>query len=167
MAEIQRRRSTLSNTVKDGKSDNYKLILGEYLLKAGQITRGHLEEATKWLRMHPNDFLSRFLLRKNYVEPNTIPSVLSRQYSYPLVNLADREIPREVLDLIPYDQAKRLMVIPYQVKDNRIMVAMLEPTNNKSVEEITSLTRLQVVPVVVGEKDLVTAFKTHYHISDE
>jgi hypothetical protein len=83
MAEIPRRRSTLSSTLKDQKADNYKLILGEYLLKAGQITRGHLEEATKWLRQHPSDFLSRFLLRKNAVEGNTNPRVLSRQYRYP------------------------------------------------------------------------------------
>ncbi|MDR1164276.1 MAG: type IV-A pilus assembly ATPase PilB [Deltaproteobacteria bacterium] len=166
MAEISRRRSTLSNTVKDQKSDNYKLILGEYLLKAGQITRGHLEEATKWLKQHPNDFLSRFLLRKGYVEANTIPSVLSRQYSYPMVNLTDREIPEQALRLVPYATAKKYMVIPYQVKDNKVMIAMLEPTNNKVVEELTTLTKLQVVPVVVNERDLVTAFKVHYHIDE-
>ncbi|MDR2350723.1 MAG: Flp pilus assembly complex ATPase component TadA, partial [Deltaproteobacteria bacterium] len=167
MAEITRRRSTLSNTVKDQSGDNYKLILGEYLLKAGQITRGHLEEATKWIRQHPKDFISRFLLRKGYVEANTIPSVLSRQYSYPMVNLTDREISQQALDLVPYETAKKYMVIPYQVKDNKVMMAMLEPTNNKVVEELTTLTKLQVVPVVVSEKDLVTAYKVHYKISEE
>jgi type IV pilus assembly protein PilB len=167
MAEISRRRSTLSGTVKDQNTDNYKLILGEYLLKAGHITRGQLEEATKWLRQHPKDFLSRFLLRKGYVETNTVPSVLSRQYSYPMVNLADREIAAEALNLVPYEVAKKYMVIPYQIKDSKVMMAMVEPTNNKVVEELTNLTKLQVVPVVVNERDLVTAFKIHYKISDE
>jgi type IV pilus assembly protein PilB len=167
MAEVTRRRSTLSGTVKDQNAENYKLILGEYLLKAGHITRGQLEEATKWVRQHPKDFLSRFLLRKGYVEANTIPSVLSRQYSYPMVNLTDREIGAEVIALVPYESAKRFMVIPYQVKDSKVMMAMLEPTNNKAVEELTALTKLQVVPVVVNERDLVTAYKVHYKISDE
>ncbi|MDR2459902.1 MAG: type IV-A pilus assembly ATPase PilB [Deltaproteobacteria bacterium] len=167
MAEISRRRSTLSSTVKDQVSDNYKLILGEYLLKAGQITRGHLEEGTKWLKVHPKDFLSRFLLRKGYVESNTIPSVLSRQYSYPMVNLTDREIAPQTLNLVPYETAKKYMVIPYLVKDNKVMMAMLEPTNNKVVEDLTNITKMQVVPVVVSERDLVTAFKVHYKISDE
>jgi type IV pilus assembly protein PilB len=167
MAEISRRRSTLSGTVKDQNADNYKLILGEYLFKAGHITRGQLEEASKWLRQHSKDFLSRFLLRKGYVEANTIPSVLSRQYSYPMVNLTDREIGADVLKLVPYDVAKKFMVIPYQMKDNKVMMAMLEPTNNKVVEELTALTKLQVVPVVVSEKDLVAAFKVHYKISAE
>jgi type IV pilus assembly protein PilB len=166
MAEISRRRSTLSGTVKDHGSDNYKLILGEYLLKAGQITRGHLEEAIKWLSSHPKDFLSRFLLRKGYVENNTIASVLSRQYSYPMVNLSDREIPANVLSLIPFEVAKRYMVLPYQAKDNKVMMAMLEPTNNKVVEELTTLTKCQVTPVVTTEKDLIGAFKTHYKISE-
>jgi type IV pilus assembly protein PilB len=167
MAEISRRRSTLSGTVKDHGSDNYKLILGEYLLKAGQITRGHLEEAIKWLSGHPRDYLSRFLLRKGYVENNTIASVLSRQYSYPMVNLTDREIPASVLSLVPYDLAKKHMVIPYQAKDNKVMMAMLEPTNNKVVEELTNVTKYQVVPAVTTEKDLLGAFKNHYKISEE
>jgi type IV pilus assembly protein PilB len=166
MAEISRRRSTLSGTVKDHGSDNFRLILGEYLLKAGQITRGHLEEAIKWLSGHPKEFLSRFLLRKGYVENNTIASVLSRQYSYPMVNLADREIPESLLKLVPYDLAKRFMCIPYQSRENKLMMAMLEPTNNKAVEELTNLTKHQLVPAVTTEKDLIGAFKTHYKISE-
>jgi type IV pilus assembly protein PilB len=166
MAEISRRRSTLSGTVKDQSSDHYRLILGEYLLKAGQITRGHLEEATKWLKVHPTDFISRFLLRKGYVEPNTVPSVLSRQYSYPMVNLNERDIPKNILDLVPYNIARRTMSIPYQTKDNKLLVAMLEPTNNKVVEELANLTKLQVIPAVINERELINAFKRHYNIDD-
>jgi type IV pilus assembly protein PilB len=166
MAEISRRRSTLSGTIKDQASDNYRMILGEYLLKAGQITRGHLEEATKWLRGHPKDTMSRFMLRKGYVEGNTIPSVLSRQYSYPMVNLNEREIPANVLGLVPYEVASRHMVIPYQSKDNKLLMAMVEPTNNKVVEELANLTKLQVVPAVITERDLLTAYRQHYRIDD-
>ncbi|MDR1308624.1 MAG: Flp pilus assembly complex ATPase component TadA, partial [Deltaproteobacteria bacterium] len=166
MAEISRRRSTLSGTIKDQSADHYRLILGEYLLKAGQITRGHLEEATKWLRTHPSDTISRFLLRKGYVETNTIPSVLSRQYSYPMVNLNDRDIPRQIIDLVPYAVARRCMLVPYQAKDNKLLVAMMEPTNNKNVEEVSVLTKMQVVPAVITETDLISAFKTHYGIND-
>jgi type IV pilus assembly protein PilB len=166
MAEISRRRSTLSGTIKDQSQDHFRLILGEYLLKAGQITRGHLEEATKWIKTHPQDLISRFFLRKGYVEANTIPSVLSRQYSYPVVNLADREVPKAVLDLVPYQVCRRIMAFPYQSKDNKLMLAMLEPTNNKLVEEVAALTKLQVVPAVITERDLINAFKTHYKIDE-
>jgi type IV pilus assembly protein PilB len=166
MAEISRRRSTLSGTIKDHSSDHFRLILGEYLLKAGQITRGHLEEATKWLKTHPTDTISRYLLRKGYVDQNTIPSVLSRQYSYPMVNLNEREIPRQVLDLVPFAVARKGMLIPYQVKDNKLLIAMVEPTNNKLVEELTSSTKHQVAPAVISEKDIVAAFKVHYNMDD-
>jgi type IV pilus assembly protein PilB len=166
MAEISRRRSTLSGTIKDQSSDHFRLILGEYLLKAGQITRGHLEEATKWLKSHPTDSISRFLLRKGYVEGNTIPSVLSRQYSYPMVNLNERELPKNLLELVPYNMARRFMAIPYQVKDNKLLVAMVEPTNNKLVEEFASQTKLQISPAVITERDLINAFKQHYKIDD-
>ncbi|MDR3134499.1 MAG: Flp pilus assembly complex ATPase component TadA, partial [Deltaproteobacteria bacterium] len=166
MAEISRRRSTLSATVKDQSTDHFRLILGEYLLKAGQITRGHLEEATKWIKTHPTDSISRFLLRKGFIEMNTIPSVLSRQYSYPMVNLTDRDIPKQVVDMVPYNIARRCMLMPYQFKDNKLMAAMLEPTNNRMVEEVAALVKAQVLPAVTTERDIITAFKAHYKISD-
>ncbi|MDR1677574.1 MAG: Flp pilus assembly complex ATPase component TadA, partial [Deltaproteobacteria bacterium] len=166
MAEITRRRSTLSATIKDHSTDHFRLILGEYLLKAGQITRGHLEEATKWLKSHPTDSISRFMLRKNYIEQNTIPSVLSRQYSYPMVNIAEREIPKQVLDMVAYNTCRRHMLLPYQFKDNKLLVAMVEPTNNHVVEEIANLTKLQVIPAVTSERDMITAFKIYFKISE-
>jgi type IV pilus assembly protein PilB len=102
----------------------------------------------------------------NYIEANTIPSVLSRQYSYPMVNLADRDIPKQVVDMVPYNVARRCMMMPYQLKDNKLMVAMVEPTNNKYVEELANTIKMQVVPAVTTERDLINAFKVHYKINE-
>ncbi len=167
MAETNRRSSSLSGVVKDQSGESFRLLVGDYLMRAGHITRGQLEEGTKWLRSHPDDFLSVFLLKKNYVESGTVASVLSRQYNFPLINLAEREIPAEVTAVLPYDKAKKFMAVPYNKKDNKLYLAMIEPTNAKAVEELTALTQHQVMLGVAPLQSVVDTFRRLYGLSDE
>ncbi|MDR0882724.1 MAG: Flp pilus assembly complex ATPase component TadA, partial [Candidatus Adiutrix sp.] len=167
MAETSRRTSTLSGTVKDQSAESYRLLVGDYLMRAGHITRGQLEEGTKWLKGHADEFLSVFLLKKNYIESSTVSIVLSRQYNFPLISLAERDIPPEAIAVIPYDLAKKFMAVPYNKKDNKLYLAMLEPTNNKVVDELTALTKHQLMLGVAPLQSIVDAFKRIYNISDE
>jgi len=167
MAELPRRSSSLSGTVKDQSAESFRLIVGDYLLRAGHITRGQLEEATKWLKSHPQDFISIFLLKKNYIESSTVSQVLSRQYNFPMINLAERDVLPEVTSLLPYEQAKKYMAVPYNKKDNKLYVAMLEPTNTKQVDEMTALTKHQLMLGSAPMKEIIDAFKKLYGISDD
>ncbi|MGL4209550.1 MAG: type IV-A pilus assembly ATPase PilB, partial [Candidatus Adiutrix sp.] len=167
MAEANRRGSSLSGTVKDQSVEGFRLLVGDYLLRAGHITRGQLEEGTKWLKRNPGSFLSVFLLKKNYIEEATVPTVLSRQYSYPIINLPEREMMPDAPGILRYEQAKKYMAVPYSKKENKLYVAMIEPTNNKVVEELTALTKFQIVPGVASFSGLVTALQKIYKISDE
>ncbi|MDR1922684.1 MAG: type IV-A pilus assembly ATPase PilB [Candidatus Adiutrix sp.] len=167
MAETLRRSSSLSGTVKDQSTEGYRILIGDYLMRAGHITRGQLEEGTKWLKSHPEGFLSVFFLKKGYIEPATVSIVLSRQYSYPTINLAEREPWPDAVRLLPYAQAKKCMAVPYAKKDNKLYLAMLEPTNNKAVEELAAVTKHQIVPGVATFKAVVDAFRATYNISEE
>ena len=166
MAEASRR-TALSGTIKDQSAESYRLLVGDYLMKAGHITRGQLEEGTKWLRSHSEGLLSEFLLKKNYIETSTVCTVLSRQYNFPIINVAEREFVPELATLIPYETAKKFMAVPYTKKDNKLYVAMLEPTNNKVVEELANISKHQLLLGVATFKDIVEAFRKLYKISDE
>ncbi|MDR2945574.1 MAG: Flp pilus assembly complex ATPase component TadA [Candidatus Adiutrix sp.] len=168
MADLSRRgASSLTGTVKDQSAESFRLLVGDYLLKAGHITRGQLEEATKWIKSRPEVFLSAFLLKKNYIESGTVSTVLSRQYNFPTINLADREITPELTTLLPYETAKKYMAVPYNKKDNKLYVAMLEPTNGRHSEELAALTKHQMMLGVAPFRDIVETFRRVYGISDE
>ena len=59
MAETDRRASRFGGTVKDQTAEAQRLLVGDYLLRAGQITRGQLDEAKKWLKANPDQFTSK------------------------------------------------------------------------------------------------------------
>ncbi|UQZ89467.1 type IV-A pilus assembly ATPase PilB [Deltaproteobacteria bacterium Smac51] len=167
MAETSRRSSTFGGTVKDQTSESYRLMVGDYLLRAGHITRGQLEEGTKWLKGHPEGFISIFLLKKNYIESATVSIVLSRQYNFPMINLPEREIPAEAPSLLPYDLAKKYMAVPYNKKDNKLYLAMLEPTNSRAVEELAGLTKHQLMVGVAPLQTIVDTFSRLYNIDEQ
>ena len=166
MAESIRRGSTLGATVKDQSAESYRLIVADYLLRAGHITRGQLEEAAKWLKGNPQGFVSAFLLKKNYIESGTVPTVLSRQYNFPAINLPEREVPPEALTSMPYELARKYMAVPYNKKEGKLYVAMLEPANAKMLEEMSAQIRQQVVPGVAPYQALADAFLRLYNISE-
>jgi type IV pilus assembly protein PilB len=167
MAESIRRGSSLGGTVKDQSSEGFRLLVADYLLRAGHITRGQQEEAAKWMKAHPQSFVTEFLFKQNYIENSTVPTVLSRQYNFPSVNLGEREVPPEALAAMPYDTAKKYMAVPYNKKENKLYLAMLEPTNTRMLEELSAQLKHQIMPGVTTYQDIVEAFQRLYSISDE
>ena len=167
MAEVTRRSSMLGGTIKDQSSEGCRLIAADYLLRAGHITRSQQEEAAKWLKNNPKGFVTEFLLKKHYIETATMPTVLSRQYSIPSINLSEREIPSEILALLPYELAKKYMAVPYNKKENRLYLAMLEPTNPKTIEEISAQLNHEVVPGVASFQAIIDSFRRLYNISED
>ena len=166
MASISKRGIGAASIVKDQRGDTYRLVIGDYLMRVGHITRSQLEEATKWIRTNPNGFLTSFLLKKNYIEPNTVCTVLSRQYNIPTINLAEREIELELSKIVPYEVAKKFMCVPYNKKDNKLYLAMLEPTNSRAVTDITKAVRHQVMLGVAPLQSIVDTFRDLYKIDD-
>ncbi|MFH1090416.1 MAG: type IV-A pilus assembly ATPase PilB [Pseudomonadota bacterium] len=166
MADLARRQSSLAGTIKDTSADEYKYLVGEYLSKAGQIAQKHLNEAKDHVKKY-GGFLGSYLLRNAYIEENTIPSLLSRQYNYSVVAVSEREIEQKVVNLLPYEIAKKYFAFPVQLKTGVLNVAMTEPTNNFAVDEIKSVVKVPVKASVATEKEIIEAYKKYYNIPDE
>jgi type IV pilus assembly protein PilB len=167
MAESIRRDSTLGGAVIDQGAESHRLIAADCLLRAGHITRGQQEEAARWLDRHPQGFVTEFLLKRDYIETDAVAEVLSRQYNFPLINLAGLSAPPEVLALMPYELARKHMAIPYHKKGNKLYLAMLEPTNRRMLDDLSARLGRQLIPGVAAYQDLIDAFKRLYDLSDD
>jgi type IV pilus assembly protein PilB len=166
MGEATKRKGSLAGTIKDTSAQEYQFLVGEYLSKAGQIMGRQLDEATEHVKRH-GGFVGTYLLRNGYIEENTIPSLLSRQYNYSVVNISEREIEQKVINLLPYEMAKKWFAFPVQLRNGSLTLAMTEPTNNYAVEEIKATVKVPIQAAVATEKDIVEAYKKYYQISDE
>ncbi len=158
------RRSSMKQTVKD-QSGAGKLKIGELLSKAGYITPSQLETAKKLLKKNGGR-LSTILRQLEYIDENTVVTFLSRQHNYPAVDIKSEPPSKDVLKLLPYEQAKEFMAFPLRMAGNTLQITMTEPSDATAVEELQNSVNRELSVCVSSEKDIVAAYQKYYGIDD-
>ncbi|MEW6774960.1 MAG: hypothetical protein AB1405_01580 [Bdellovibrionota bacterium] len=139
--------------------------LGEILIDAGVIDEFQLKSALsdqkRW-----GDKLGSTLVKLGMVTEEIMAKALSSQLKIPNVNLRTTEVPAEVYNLIPGEKAKKLGVFPVMVKKEGakkvLYVAMSDPTNLGSADEIQFLTGHTVKPVIAMDSQIQGAIDRYY-----
>lgn len=73
---------------------------------------------------------------------------LSEQYGVPGIDLGQICIRLSDLELLPQEIAERRLILPVLVRDDRVFVAMTNPTDKKVVDELEFVTGKRVFPYV-------------------
>lgn len=140
-------------------------MIGEALLEAGLITNEQLENALT-LRKGKNKRLGKILLELGYATEIQIAEAISKQQKLPLVDCTKYNLSKDLLDLVPKNIAERAIVLPLEIKDKKLLLAMADPLDWSTMDDITFRTGLKVQAAVSPETALVAAIEKHYE-SDE
>lgn len=124
-----------------------KKKIGDLLLEAGLISQEQLEEALS-IQKKTNGRLGRILVDCNFVNETQMLEVLEFQLGIPFIDLNTITITPEVQRLIPYQLVKRHNVVPIKLELKMLYVAMEDPLNFVSIEDIRMATNLEIVPVI-------------------
>ncbi len=164
-SDDSQRKSSMKKTVKD-QSGAGKVKIGELLSKAGYITPSQLETAKKLLQKSGGR-LSAILRQLEYIDESTVVNFLSRQHNYPVVVIKNEPPSKDVLRLLPYNEAKRYMAFPLRMAGNTLQITMAEPTDSMAVEELQNFVNKELSVCVSTEADIVEAYQKYYGINDE
>jgi len=159
------RKSSMKRTVKD-QSGAGKIKIGELLSKAGYITPSQLENAKKILQKSGGR-LSAILRQLEYIDENTVYTFLSRQHNYPAVVIKNEPPSKDVLKLLPYEQAKEFLAFPLRMAGNTLQVTMAEPSDAAAVEELQNMVNRALSVCVSTERDIIEAYQKYYGINEE
>ncbi|MEE8125077.1 MAG: ATPase, T2SS/T4P/T4SS family, partial [Nitrospirales bacterium] len=83
-----------------------------------------------------------------------------------LVDLSTTFIAPEILDLVPYDIAAQLQVLPIEKRGNVLKLAMADPLDIMAVDTIEGLTGLNVDTHTAPTQELSEAIARHYAHSE-
>ena len=124
-----------------------RLPLGELLVQAGIVTQDELEIAVGQ-HSAKKTRLGETLLEMGFVNEATLLQFLSRQMNLPSARLRDGLIDPAVVRLLNKAKAISLCaIVLFKVRDV-ISVAMAEPGNLETIDEIERVTGLKVLPVL-------------------
>jgi type IV pilus assembly protein PilB len=124
-----------------------KKKIGDLLLEAGLITQEQLEEALN-IQKKTGKRLGRILIDCNYVNETQVLEVLEFQLGIPFIDLNTVTIAPEVQRLIPYQLIKRHNVVPVKLELKLLYVAMEDPLNFITIDDLRMATNLEIAPVI-------------------
>jgi len=141
--------------------------LGEILIKRGKITQSQLDQAVQCQILFSGK-LGTVLLELGYIGEKELAEALSERYGVEAVALDElKEIPAEVIRLVPKDLVLRFDFIPFRRLAKRLYIGMLDPEEKNVISEVEKATGLKVFPCVVTEVYLRWTLERYYGVKRE
>lgn len=138
--------------------------LGELLVSVGKLTPAQVEETLKGQAIFGGRFGTN-LVEMGYLDEHDLAHFLSKKTGVPHAEPEQlMDIPPQVLRLIPEDLVRKYRVVPIGVNNRKLMLAMTDPSDFATIDEISFRTGYIIVPVVTPELRLVSALEKHYRI---
>lgn len=138
--------------------------VARHLLDRGRITPRQLEEAER-TRSFFGGRVESYLLKLGFVDEATVGEALTDVFGVPFASSEKlRTIPVEALAAVAPEVAGRLALVPFQIENRRLRVAMLDPRDARAVAEIQETSGFRVEPWVTTEHRLDQALDRHYRV---
>lgn len=140
--------------------------IGQMLVEAKLITedqRKHVEE----IRLKEGIKFERILLQERLVTPQQLAFFTSLQLKVPFVNLRKEGVRPNAVALIPETTARKYAVIPIDVNDGTLVLAMEDPRDIQAIEDLTTLTRKRIEPVLSTFQDIQEMIDLTYRVGGE
>jgi CheY-like chemotaxis protein len=87
---------------------------------------------------------------------------LSEKFGVPAIDLRQVCVRLADLELIPLEIARRHVILPVLVRDDRLFIAMANPNEQKVIDELEFVTDKKVFPYVAAQGALADAIETAY-----
>jgi hypothetical protein len=141
--------------------------LGEMLVSAGKITADELEETLKGQAIFGGRFGTN-LVEMGYLDEVELAQFLSQKLGVPSASPEQlMDLSPQVVRLLPEDAVKKYRVVPVALNNRKLSLAMLDPSDFATIDEISFVTGYIVVPLITPELRLVSALEKYYNIRRE
>lgn len=138
--------------------------LGELLIKKNMLTQAQLEEALQ-AQVIFGGKLGTVLIEMGLLSEETLAGVLEKLLNIPCVKPGEMQsIPENIIGIISAELAEKHKVIPIAANGKKLSLAMADPHNLKSIDEISFRTGYIIRPVLALEVRLVFALEKYYGI---
>lgn len=141
------------------------LKLGQLLIEEKLITPAQLEEALEFHVLYGLK-LGSILVEMGYVSAEQLAKLLSKKLGVPRAATKDvLSAPNEVISIFSPDLAAKYRVMPYKIDQNRLYVAMSDPTDFKSIQELEFLSGYVIKTFIAPDILIAKALSKFYMVS--
>src|SRR5947209_14566417 len=137
--------------------------LGTLLLERGLINQEQLEAALEEQRQSRKS-LGRVLIDEGTVSESDLVATLAARLGLDFVDLLDYSIDPSAVGLISDSLARRFQAVPVGWEENRLVVAMADPSNVVAIDDIRTITGAEVRTVVATRGAILEAIEKYHRM---
>ena len=138
--------------------------LGRLLLQNSLVSEDQLKEALA-AQGASGKSLGRILIDGGVLSEGQLTAVLAEQIGIRYVDLNTYAIDPSATTRIDQSLAKRYTVVPIDLDDDRLVVAMADPTNVFALDDLRISSGMEIVPVVSTKDEITEVIKRYMHDS--
>ncbi|RCK80032.1 MAG: Type IV fimbrial assembly, ATPase PilB [Candidatus Ozemobacter sibiricus] len=135
--------------------------LGDILIDAKYITEEQLKEAIEGSKKDKLR-LGAYLVKKGFLTNKQLSIALSKQFDLPFVDLDESLVDPGLATLLPKKLCYDQILCPVKREDNKLILAMTDPTDIITIDHIEMMTGMRISPVVSSELSIMAALGKLY-----
>ena len=139
--------------------------LGEMLIAKGLITEAQLEEALRD-QAETGDRLGNILVQRGDIDEVGLVRVLAEHFGLGFIDLEERAIDPSAVQLVKEAFARYHQLLPVGWDGDRLIVAMVNPTNVFSLDDLRSVTKNEIAALMAEPKQLMRAIDRVWGAAD-
>jgi hypothetical protein len=135
--------------------------LGDLLKEEGIVDDFQLEAALSHQRNWGGK-LGNILVELEFAREEDIARVISEKLKIPYVNLFEPELPPDAVKLLKVDVVKKYNVVPMKKEGNSLVLAMSDPLDIETMDNIRFISGLSIKPVFSMQSEIKDAIRKYY-----
>ncbi len=142
------------------------LRLGQLLVKAGIVGEKQLADAVEVHRATGRP-LGRVLVDLGYATQGAVLSVMAKQIGIEYIDFSSTRADPAAVAIVPKELALRYTLMPVQVRDDVLVVAMADPQNVLALDDVRIVTRREIKPAISTKDDILAAIEEYYKVAEQ
>ncbi|MBI5181437.1 MAG: hypothetical protein HZA06_00830 [Nitrospirae bacterium] len=126
--------------------------LGEMLVEAGLIDNIQLQAALGHQKQWGGK-LGNIMIEMGFIDEQTLGDFFETHLNIPCLDLSDFDIPENVRGLLKDEIIKRYGVIPISYENGILTIAMTDPSDINTIDELQFATGYRIKPVLIFATD--------------
>ena len=142
------------------------LRIGQLLIEEGIVSPEDIEKALREQKKS-GKFLCTVLIEMGLVQEDSILPVLAKQMSLSFVKIKSLHIEPQVISKVPAKFAIHYKLMPIKLENNTITIAVTDPLDVHTLDDLRLLLGIEVKAILAGEKDILEAIREYYGVGAE
>lgn len=137
------------------------LKIGQILINMSVINPDQLDQALS-MQKSSNLRLGEILVNEKMCTEEKICLAMSKQFSIPFVDLDEIELKEELAGVISSEVAEQCMVVPLELIDRTLTIAVADPLDYKGLNRVQTTTKCQLQTVIAAPSQITKAHQALY-----